>query len=216
MGVILKELCLLFYIFIVKVAPDLHARQCGGSKAHCSSANLLPAQSFASMTWEKMHLENGRSLEPNPIQVHLELGSILGGKASLLQMKICAPETYIRLNNRGKRNPQLSSEIRVRERERERSKEFTTRDVVNTLPNNCKSLYFSTRRIHIPPLQCNAMQPVSASLVLEHPLHSNFIPHAPPKKKAAAAIVSGTYLIVHNVKPTRSKVQESAKTRKTQ
>jgi hypothetical protein len=60
------------------------------------------------------------------------------------------------------------------------------------------------------------MQPVSASLVLEHPLHNDFIPHAPPKKKAAAAIVSGTYLIVHNVKPTRSKVQESAKTRKTQ
>jgi hypothetical protein len=62
MGVILKEnnsskeLCLFVYVFIVKVAPDLHARQCGGSKAHCSSAHLLPAQSFASnpnMTWEK-------------------------------------------------------------------------------------------------------------------------------------------------------------------
>jgi hypothetical protein len=60
------------------------------------------------------------------------------------------------------------------------------------------------------------MQPVSASLVLEHPLHSDFIPHAPLKKKAAAAIVSGTYLIVHNVKRTMSKVHESAKTRKTQ
>jgi len=107
----------------VKVAPDLHARQCGGSKAHCLSAHLLPAQSFAinpNMTWEKIHLENGRSLEPNPIQVHLELGSILGGKASLFQMKICAPEKYIRLNNQGKGNPQLSSEIRVKERERER------------------------------------------------------------------------------------------------
>jgi len=205
----------------VKVAPDLHARQCGGSKAHCLSAHLLPAQSFAinpNMTWEKIHLENGRSLEPNPIQVHLELGSILGGKASLFQMKICAPEKYIRLNNQGKGNPQLSSEIRVKEREREREikRIYHTRDVVDTLPNNCKSLYFSTRRIHIPPLQCNAMQPVSASLVLEHPLHSDFIPHAPLKKKAAAAIVSGTYLIVHNVKRTRSKLQESAKTRKTQ
>ncbi len=80
-----KELCPFVSVFIVKVASDLRARQCGGSKAHCLSAHLLPAQLFASnpnMTWEKMHLENGRSLEPNPIQVHLELGSILGGKAS--------------------------------------------------------------------------------------------------------------------------------------
>jgi hypothetical protein len=180
-----KELCPFVYVFIVKVAPDLHARQCGGSKAHCLSAHLLPAQSFASnpnMTWEKMHLENGRSLEPKPIQVHLELGSILGGKASLLQMKICAPETYIRLNNQGKGNPQLSSEIRVTQREREIKRIYHTRDVVNTLPNNCKSLYFSTRRIHIPPLQCNAMQPVSASLVLEHPLHSDLF-HTLPRKK---------------------------------
>lgn len=219
MGVILKELCLFSYIFIVKVAPDLHARQCGGSKAHCLSANLLPAQSFASMTWEKMYLENGRSLEPNPIQVHLELGSILGGKASLLQMKICAPETYIRLNNRGKRNPQLSSEIRVTERERERDQknlphkrccQYVAKQLQELVFLNKENTYTSSA------MQCNAMQPVSASLVLEHPLHSNFIPHAPPKKKAAAAIVSGTYLIVHNVKPTRSKVQESAKTRKTQ
>ncbi len=141
----------------------------------------------ATPTWrgKKMHLENGRSLEPNPIQVHLELGSILGGKASLLQMKICAPETYIRLKNRGKGNPQLSSEIRVTERERERGikRIYHTRDDVDTLPNNCKSLYFSTRTIHIPPLQCNAMLPVSTSLVLEHPLHNDFIPHAPRKKK---------------------------------
>jgi hypothetical protein len=60
------------------------------------------------------------------------------------------------------------------------------------------------------------MQPVPASLVAEHPLDSDFIPHAPPKGPAAAAIVSGTYLIVHNVQPTRSKVKESAKTHKTQ
>lgn len=159
MGVILKELCLFFYIFIVKVAPDLHARQCGGSKAHCLSANLLPAQSFASMTWEKMHLENGRSLEPNPIQVHLELGSILGGKASLLQMKICAPETYIRLNNRGKRNPQLSSEIRVTQthRERERSKEFTTQEMLSIRCQTIARACISQQGEYIY-LLCNAMQ----------------------------------------------------------
>ncbi len=144
----------------VKVAPDLHARQCGGSKAHCLSAHLLHAQSFAinpNMTWEKMHLENGRSLEPNPIQVHLELGSILGGKASLFQMKICAPETYIRLNNRGKGNPQLGSEIRVTQRERERSKEFTTREMLSIRCQTIARACISQQGEYIY-LLCNAMQ----------------------------------------------------------
>jgi hypothetical protein len=184
MGVILKELCLLFYIFIVKVAPDLHARQCGGSKAHCSSADLLPAQSFASMTWEKMHLENGRSLEPNPIQVHLELGSILGGKASLLQMKICAPETYIRLNNRGKRNPQLSSEIRVTETERERSKELPHKRCCQYVAKQLQELVFLNKEntYTSSAMQCNATRFRLASTGASTP--QQFYSTRSPEKKS--------------------------------
>ncbi len=63
-------------------------------------------------------------------------------------------------------------------------------------------------------MQCNATRFHLASTGASTP--QRFYSTRSPKKEAPAAIASGTYLIVHNAKPTMSKVQKSAKTRKTQ
>jgi hypothetical protein len=132
-------------------------------------------------------------------------------------MKICAPETYIRLNNRGKGTRQLRLGLhRQTDRQTDRSKEFTTQEMLSircqTIARACISQQGEYIYLLCNAMQCNATCFRLASTGASTPQQF----YSTRKKKAAAAIVSGTYLIVHNVKRTRSKVQESAKTRKTQ